>query len=65
MLTVVWDCVVVHSENMEPTMQRCCVYIYIYIYMILREMKRSSTGFAGASAHGSCGAARAIVPVVA
>lgn len=33
MLTVVWDCVVVHSENMEPTMQRCCVYIYIYIYI--------------------------------
>lgn len=33
MLTVVWDCVVVHSENMEPTMQRCCVYIYIYISM--------------------------------
>lgn len=63
MLTVVWDCVVVHSENMEPTMQRCCVYIYIYIY--LWEMKRSSTGFAGASAHGSCGAGRAIVPVVA
>lgn len=31
MLTVVWDCVVVHSENMEPTMKRCCVYnIYIY-----------------------------------
>lgn len=63
MLTVVWDCVVVHSENMEPTMQRCCVYIYIYIY--LWEMKRSSTGFAGASTHGSCGAGRAIVPVVA